>query len=305
LHTETQFRPFRQPGKFSSSMKKIASSLFILLILIFLFTCSKNNNPDDNQGKDPVTDTISNSDTINNHEVTDTTLTGDDDDIPDDITDSTTVVDPDSINTGEVTDTIPLTVNKKDTLILSFQYGEDGPSPDWKNIYVVWLEAPGFIQNMYVCRKLIAGGLTNTALPYWKVNKYPLSSTDEIDAVTAATKANTDFTITTILKDTTLKNLTINFETDRSFDPNDWFDNQPAILYSASINLDDTLSIYELLPVGWTPNEGTENIVANTPMGKLQNEMGYISNYKKGAGFGEKDPRGASKMVKKITVTFK
>jgi hypothetical protein len=268
--------------------------LFLLFILLLLFNpgCKKNTPVDDNNGKETV-DTTGNGNTGN--EVTDTTGNGNQ------TTD--TITNPGG--NGGTTDTIKTTINRKDTITLTFQYGENGPSSDYKNIYVIWLEAPNFIQNMYICKKLIVGGLTNTALPYWKVNKYPLSTTAEIDAVTGATKPNCNFTITTVIKDTTLKDLTINFETDRSFDPNDWFDNQPAILYQATLKLNDTLSDYELLPVGWTPNEDTENQVSNTPMGKLQNEMRYITNYKDGSGFGEKDQRGATKMVKKITVKLK
>jgi hypothetical protein len=284
---------------------KISSFLvFIFVIVMIVSGCSKTDVPDSNGDKDNVTDTTSNGNN-NGNETTDTTSTN----VPDTTIisnpDTTITNNPDPGDNGEVTDSLTPETNKKDTITLSFFYGENGPSSDYKNIYVAWMEAPGFIQNMVVCRKLIAGGLTGTALPYWKINKYPLSSNAEVDAVTSATKGNTDFTITTVIKDSTLKNLTINFETDRSFDPNDWFDNQPAILYSATINLEDTLSSYELSPIGWTPNESTENQVENTPMGKLQNEMKYITNYKKDSGFGEKDSRCATKMVKKISVLIK
>lgn len=291
-------------------MKKIAPLFLLILLALYPTGCSKNNNTEDTNNEGNVTDTIStNKDSLSN-ETSDTTSTnpenpgGEVSDSTDHDAGSTdTITDPD--NEGGNNDTILTAVNRKDTITLTFQYGEDGPSSDWKNIYVVWLEAPGFIQNMYICNKLIAGGLTNTALPYWKMNKYPLSSSDEIDAVTAATKANCDFSLTAVLKDSTIKNLTVNFETDRSFDPNDWFDNQPALLYQASLDLEDTTTESELLPVGWTPNEDTENQVENTPMGQLQQEMKYITNYKDGSGFGEKDSRGATKMVKKITISVK
>jgi len=293
-----------------SSMKKLSLLILIFFVFTFFLGCSKNDIANGNGGKETVTDTTSNGNN-NGHQTADTTSTNIRDTTIVNPPDTSIIITPDTTNTnnpgnnGEITDSVTTKRNKKDTVTLSFFYGEDGPSPDYKNIYVAWMEAPGFIQNMVICRKLIAGGLTGTALPYWKVNKYPLSSGDEVDAVTSATKGNTDFTITTVIKDSTIKNLTINFETDRSFDPNDWFDNQPAVLYSVKINLEDTLSDYELAPIGWTPNETTEDQVENTPMGKLQSEMRYIANYKKDAGFGEKDARGATKMVKKISVQVK
>jgi len=297
-------------------MNKTAIISFVILFTTFTYSCTKNIPVEENPDSGNVTDTTSNptdttgngstpTDTISNptNNPTDTIISPTDT-ITDPNTNPTdTITDPG--DNGENTDTITVEINRKDTLTLSFQYGEDGTSPDWTNIYVIWMEAPGFIQNMFVCQKLIKGGLTGTALPYWKVNKYPQSSKNEIDAVTSATIGNTDFVITKVIKDSTLKSVTVNFETDRSFDPNDWFDNQPAILYSTTINLEDTTSNYELVPVGWTPNEDTKNQVDNTPMGKLQNEMRYISNYKNGSGFGDKDPRGATKMVKKISVEVK
>jgi len=287
-------------------MKRKVSVILLILFQLFIFSCSKNIPVDENPDNGNVTDTTSNPvDTTGNGNTPGDTIS----DPPINPTD--TITDPNSNPVDTITDpntpgdTIVTAFNRKDTLTLRFEYGEDGTSPDWKNIYVIWMEAPGFIQNMFVCQKLIKGGLTGTALPYWKVNKYPQSLKTEIDAVTSATIGNLDFTITKVIKDSTLKNVTVNFETDRSFDPNDWFDNQPAILYSATINLDDTLSNYELLPVGWTPNEDTKNQVDNTPMGQLQNEMRYITHFKNGSGFGNKDPRGATKMVKKITVNVK
>lgn len=195
--------------------------------------------------------------------------------------------------------------NIKDTITVNFQYGEDGPSSDYKNIYAIWMEASNFLQNISICQKIIKGGLTGTALPYWKINKYPHSSSTEVDAVTSATIQSKDFTISAAIKDTSIKEFTLYFETDRSFDPNDWFGNQPAILYAANINLNNTTTEYELQPVGWTPNEDTENEVENTPIGVLQPEMKYITNYKSGSSFGATDPRGATKMAKKITVNIK
>jgi len=191
------------------------------------------------------------------------------------------------------------------TITVNFEYGEDAPS-GLKNIYVIWIEdtTSGFLQNIFICQKLITGGLTGTALPYWKKNKYPDSSSSEIDAVTSATQANTDFTVSAILKDSTVKNFTLYLEMDRYAEPNDWFTDQPALLYSVNINIDDDISEYEFSPTGWTPHEAVANVIPNTPFGKLQIEMRYITNHKNGESFGDTDERSATRMVKKLTATI-
>ena len=192
------------------------------------------------------------------------------------------------------------------TISVDFEYGSDLSPTEFKDIYVIWIEdkTSGFLQNIRVCQKLITGGLSGTALPYWKINKYPVSSLSEVDAVSSATIANSNFSVSAVIKDNTVRKFVLYFEIDRAYEPNDWFPDQPALLYSANINLDESPSVYELLPEGWTPNEETQNIIQNTPMGKLQNEMRYITNLKTGSSFGAADPQSATKMVKKITATI-
>lgn len=192
---------------------------------------------------------------------------------------------------------------KNYSIKVTFEYGEDGPSSNYKNIYVVWMEnkQANFIQNMRICQKLVTGGLTNTALPFWKMNTYPSSSKSEIDAVTSATVPNKNFAVAAFLKDTAIREFDLFFEIDRSFESNDWFSDQPALLYSTTINLDDLQNEYELQPLGWTPNEGTQNKIPNTPAGQLQKEMRFITHHKDGEGFGEPDERASTKMVKSIT----
>ena len=191
------------------------------------------------------------------------------------------------------------------TINVNFEYGVDLSPIEYKDIYVIWIEdmASGFLQNINVCQKIITGGLTGTVLPYWKINKYPVSSGSEVDAVTSATIANSNFSLSAVLKDNSVRKFVLYFEIDRAFEPNDWFSDQPALLYSANINLDESPSVYELFPAGWTPNEETQNIIQNTPMGKLQYEMRYITNLKTGSSFGAADSQSATKMVKKITAT--
>ncbi|MBN1499402.1 MAG: DUF4959 domain-containing protein [Spirochaetes bacterium] len=192
------------------------------------------------------------------------------------------------------------------TLELSYIYGSSSMS----NIYVIWIEdaSSNFIQNLSICNKLVKGGLTNTALPFWKLNRYPKSDMTEVDAVTAATKAKQNFVVTAQLKDINVRKFTIYFETDFSFDANDWFGDQPAILYKADIDLDNlpANSEYELIFCGWTPNEGTENVIPSTPKGTLQDETRYITNFKNGTGFGDPDPaRSATMVVDKLMLKIK
>jgi len=209
---------------------------------------------------------------------------------------------------GSVEDNVDYpTSESSDTMIVNFEYGEDFSESKWKNIYVIWMEdtTSGFLQNIFICQKLITGGVTGIALPFWKMNKYPLSLSDEIDAVTSATQANTDFSVSVVLKDSKRRNFDLYFEIDRSFEPNDWFSDQPALLYSVNVNLDDSTADYELTPIGWTPNESTQNKIPNTPIGQLQKEMKYITNHKDGSSFGDADERSSTRMVKKITASIK
>ena len=193
---------------------------------------------------------------------------------------------------------------KQYKIVVDFEYGVDLAPIAYKNIYVLWIEdsSSNFIQNIFICKKLTSGGLTGIALPYWKVNKYPYSDMGEIDAVTSATNANTDFSVSTFLKDNSKRKFVLYFEIDRSYEPNDWFPDQPSLLYSAVIDLEGNSSSYELQPIGWTPNEDQQNLIPDTPLGKLQSEMRYITNLKIGSSFGDTDSRSATKMVKKITV---
>ncbi len=172
-------------------------------------------------------------------------------------------------------------------------------------IYVIWIENSdtGFLQNIVISKKLIKGGLTGTALPYWKINRYPKSDTAEVDAVTGATRRFQDFSVSARLKNQGIRKFNIYCEVDRSFDANDWFTNQPALLYTASVNLDKPVNEYELKLCGWTPNEITENIIPDTPKGKLQRELRYIINFKNGNNFGDIDTdRQAANMIKRISL---
>ncbi|MDA3850568.1 MAG: hypothetical protein PF447_04785 [Spirochaetaceae bacterium] len=61
---------------------------------------------------------------------------------------------------------------------------------------------------------------------------------------------------------------------------------------------------YELQPLGWTANENTENTIAQTAMGDLQNEIRYITHHQENEGFGVEDDRKATDMVGSISLTI-
>lgn len=199
------------------------------------------------------------------------------------------------------------------TLEISYEYGSNMTPTNYSNIYVIWIEnnALNFLQNLKICNRLLPDvsntlPLSGTALPFWKMNRYGSSDADEVDAVTSATIANADFTVTQVLKDITKHQFTVYFETDRSYDNNSWFNDQPALLYSAAVDLDSTVSEYELTPHGWTPNAETENVIPSTPAGALQRELRYITHGKAGDGsFGAADARSATSMVKRIILRIK
>lgn len=196
---------------------------------------------------------------------------------------------------------------------VNYEHGTNLSPTAYKNIYVIWIEnsSSNFLQNLFICQKLISGGLTGTVLPFWKMNRYPSSDIDEVNAVTGATQANTDFAVTGTLKNSSIRKCTVYVEIDRSYETNDWFYvpgnrnvDQPALLYKAEIDLDNVADEYELSHCGWTPNSNTENIIPDTPAGTLQTETRYITNKNDGSGgFGDIDSRSATNMVKKITLT--
>jgi hypothetical protein len=187
-------------------------------------------------------------------------------------------------------------------IIVDFVDGEYWP---YTKIYTIWIDnqSSDFIQNLYVCTHANAQDLTGTVLPYWEMNKRPISDGVEVDAVTGATQKRTDFTVNGTLKEAQTE-FTIYFEVDHSFDENDWFDDQPAILYSVDVNLDDPQNEYTLEFVGWTPNENTENVIPSTPAGVLQTETRYITHTNDVGEFGVIDDRKATDMVGSITVTI-
>ncbi|MBN2530554.1 MAG: hypothetical protein JXR76_29475 [Deltaproteobacteria bacterium] len=174
-------------------------------------------------------------------------------------------------------------------------------------VYAIWVENydANFIRPIYICKRLTDGSLTGTALPYWSVTRLNRADASEVDAVTGATVGNADFTVTETVSIPALSNITVYVEVDHSFDNNDWFDNQPAILYATSFNLPVSQKNQSLSFIGWTPNELTRNVIPNTPMGVLQSETRYITHHKEGSGFGDADDRSSTHMVGQLKATVK
>ncbi len=148
--------------------------------------------------------------------------------------------------------------------------------------YVCWIEnsSKNFIQNVFVCKRVVNGTLTGTALPYWKVNKFPVSDSSEIDAVTKATVKNSDFNIDFNVKDNSVRKFKIYFEVDHSFDSNEWFNDQPALIYSADIDLDSNAKEYTLNCIGWSRGDKLFYGVVSTTLGQLIQVTKYITHKK-------------------------
>lgn len=203
---------------------------------------------------------------------------------------------------------------------LDFQFVNRGASYQNTNVYVSWIESneSGFIQNIVVCERLINNTLTGTVLPYWKVNIYP-DSKGEADAISSATIKNRSFKVDFTLKDSTIREFSIYFETDLSNEYNDWFtdkrdqgapdyvQDQPAILYRADVNLNNSnIKIYELELYAWTPNDETEDIIDGLKTGSPILETRYITNKKDNGTFGDWDnEHRIDRMVGSITLTIK
>ncbi len=195
------------------------------------------------------------------------------------------------------------------SLRLEFAYGDDEYA-DWPNVYAAWIEGEGgFYQNILVCEKLITDMappstvLTNTAIPHWSTVVYGESDPDEVEAVTAATVARQDFSISATLKAGCPRRFTVYFETDQSFDGNAWFSDQPALIYAAEVDLDASSGAtlpFEL--IGWVPNEATG--LGSFTMGSIQSELRYITNAKDGSDFGAANPdESATRAVGSLSVT--
>jgi hypothetical protein len=199
------------------------------------------------------------------------------------------------------------------TLVLDYTFGSYSGAPN--NIYVVWAEnaAEGYYQPFAICERLLNGTLTGSdVLPYWHLGAYPEMSQTDVDAVTGATQAQQNLSFTLNLPASAPDRFSLFFETDVSFDPNDWFGDQPAILYQADIDFTDLQASYVLSFVGWTAHStilaesraatGNDQLAA----GELQTETRFITHHEDQTspdGFGDPDDRTQTSLVGSLEAT--
>lgn len=182
---------------------------------------------------------------------------------------------------------------------------EDGTEWGGQKVYAIWLanETENYYQNIYICNRINLQNLTGTGLPYWENNVRSFFTSSDIDDISSATVATGDFIESVILTDNSITEFTVYFEIDHSWDGNDWFSDQPAILYSAEVNLLDSVSTYTMDFIGWTPNENTDGGIPGGVDGVLNQILGFITNMNDGAnGFGELEPEPATALVGGLTV---
>jgi hypothetical protein len=185
---------------------------------------------------------------------------------------------------------------------------EEGSTQGGPIVYVMWLEneARTFVQHLYVCRRLLDNSLTGVALPHWQLNKRKKSS---VDGVSGATR-HPQIVVTRAIPKEAGTRFTVYAELDHSWDSNDWFGDQPAVVYAVDVDLNKPRMAYTLAPIGWSAEK--ESTVRSLPgaqgfdTGNICEDMRYITHSKNGDTFGAPNPdRAATNMVKKLTVSFK
>lgn len=197
-----------------------------------------------------------------------------------------------------------------------------------RRIYAAWVadNAGTFVQNLYMCQNLhdVQNIIKRKALPYWRTKANPES---EVDAVSGASVEDADFTIPERDYKGSSKLFTVYFEIDRSWDSNDWWTDQPAILYAADVDLDAVAAskTYDLAIQGWSRNAGPSapgatdggnaNVFAANPdpaasgLGVLVSELQYIKNAAAsggtafGAAYGASNAKDATNMTGSIKLT--
>ncbi|MBN2530738.1 MAG: hypothetical protein JXR76_30400 [Deltaproteobacteria bacterium] len=173
-------------------------------------------------------------------------------------------------------------------------------------VYVIWVEnkAGTFIQNLYICNRLLNGYLTGDALPYWALSKKANSTIDGLSGATILPR----FSISRTLSSEAGQQFTVFAEVDHSFDSNDWFNNQPAILFAADVDLNNPKASYTLLPVGWTKGkQNSYQSVDGAPTsanGELNTELRYLTHHAEDGGFGLEDTRSAMQVIDSLTVSI-
>jgi len=197
-----------------------------------------------------------------------------------------------------------------------------------KIIYVAWIEDSGksFVQYLYTCQNLfdVSNIVSKQTCPYWRTGVHDAGLDNGIDVMSGATKNYQNFSKTITLPTGSPTQFTVYFEVDRSWDPNGWWSDQPAVLYAVDVDLSGvtTTKTFTLSAQGWTRNvhDGTddnmgdnENVISGNPLdsavGALQTEMRYITNAPNtdGSDFGDEyaadSTEDATNMVGALTLT--
>ena len=153
------------------------------------------------------------------------------------------------------------------------------------NIYAIWMEEPasGFLQHIFTCQKLIDDLAVNTtisgtALPYWNEHIYNSAA----DTITGATRAKSDFTVSAQMNSLETRTFSVWFEIDRSWEENDWFSDQPSLIFKADVDLDDGVDTYTMDFYGWSSNNDNGNLksdflISTVDFGELCSELRYVN----------------------------
>jgi hypothetical protein len=212
-----------------------------------------------------------------------------------------------------------------------------GPSNPDNPIYAAWIESPDgdFVRYLYVCERLDYLALTGTSdytnikdrktCPYWRTSLYETPREAGIDVVSGPTieagkAAFGEFTKKISLPALSPSTFTVYFEIDHSFDVNDWWTDQPALLYAADVDLSKgpAAKSFPLTVRGWSRNApgggGSNDNRADsdfpnaTEIGELVSEMRYITNHADvqgalfGSAYGPGSAEDATNMVGSLTL---
>lgn len=221
---------------------------------------------------------------------------------------------------------------------LSLDYALGPSNPD-NPIYAAWIENADedFVRYLYVCERLDYQVLTGKtgyenirnvkACPYWRKHLYETPLEQGADVVSGPTVAPGaafgGFARTIALPAGSPSRFTVYFEIDHSFDSNGWWNDQPALLYAADVDLSKgpAATSFPLTARGWSRNgpngsgnnmnkfEGNPGGEGDPSMvGALQADMRYITNgaVDPGTAFGPAYPAGsaedATNMVGSLTL---
>lgn len=193
-----------------------------------------------------------------------------------------------------------------------------GVTPAMKNIYAAWIDFGNGtpFKNIRVCPSLVQGGGPGSALTYWRENAYPLSSPkkDEtgFDAISSSTVFQDNFSVRFVIPAGSPIRFTVWFETDYSFNQNDWFQDQPSVVYRCDVDLSSSNNSFSFALVGWATISGNAGMQSPyiTPMpasGVLNTETRYITHKRNTStgGFGDADTSNSivTKTVGNLVVT--